>query len=75
MTIYQSLVDLYTVAHNCHGKSKSLTAKANSLTAKAHQLNAIFLQRRSVSSALIEVLLLFTEGHQFTSCFPLTLAS
>ena len=38
-----------TVAHNCHGKRKSLTAKANSLTAKADQLgdqlNAIFLPR------------------------------
>ena len=33
-------IDICTVAHNCHGKSKSLTAKANSLTAKANLLTA-----------------------------------
>ena len=41
-TVTQKTRDKGNVAHNCHGKSKSLTAKANSLTAKANQLNAIF---------------------------------
>ena len=61
-------------AFNCHGKSKSLTAKTNSLTAKANQLRMRYFY--SGDQSVLEVLPLLTVGHRYHSpCFTLTLSS